>query len=35
MSIFVVPDIHGEYHKLIELMNKIKEVREPEDKIKF
>ncbi|MDK1672826.1 fructose-bisphosphatase class III [Staphylococcus saprophyticus] len=35
MSIFVVPDIHGEYHKLIDLMNKINEVREPEDKIIF
>ncbi|AAX92344.1 serine/threonine protein phosphatase [Staphylococcus phage Twort] len=35
MSIFVIPDIHGEYDKLMRLMNKIIEERKPEDTIVF
>lgn len=35
MTIFVVPDIHGEYEKLLKLMVKIHSVREPEDTIVF
>lgn len=35
MTIFVIPDIHGEYDKLMRLMNKIIEERKPEDTIVF
>lgn len=35
MTIFVVPDIHGEYEKLLKLMDKIHKERKPEDKIVF
>lgn len=35
MTIFVVPDIHGEYEKLLELMDKIHKEGKPEDKIVF
>lgn len=35
MAIFVVPDIHGEYEKLLKLMNRIHKERKPEDRIVF
>ena len=35
MAIYVVPDIHGEYEKLITIMNKIDKERQPEDVIVF
>lgn len=35
MTIFVVPDIHGEYEKLLKLMGKIHKERKQEDKIVF
>lgn len=35
MAIYVVPDIHGEYEKLITIMNKIDKERQPGDVIVF
>lgn len=35
MSIYVIPDIHGEYNKLVTLMDKINKERRPEDTIVF
>lgn len=35
MAIFVVPDIHGEYKKLVDIMDKIKKERKQGDKIIF
>lgn len=35
MSIYVIPDIHGEYDKLLRLMKKINEVKESEDTLVF
>lgn len=35
MAIYVVPDIHGEYNKLLNVMEKINEVRKPDETIVF
>ena len=35
MVIYVIPDIHGEYSKLVTLMDKINKERRPEDTIVF
>lgn len=35
MAIYVVPDIHGEYNKLLNVMEKINKVRKPNEKIVF
>ncbi|QQV88436.1 serine/threonine protein phosphatase [Staphylococcus phage ZCSS1] len=35
MAIYVVPDIHGEYSKLINVMEKINKVRKPSETIVF
>ena len=35
MVMYVVPDIHGEYNKLMTLMGKINEEKRPEDTIVF
>ena len=35
MAIFVVPDIHGEYKKLVDIMEKINKVRKPKETIVF
>lgn len=35
MVIYVIPDIHGEYNKLVTLMDKINKERKPEDTIVF
>ncbi|WWT40450.1 serine/threonine protein phosphatase [Staphylococcus phage PT94] len=35
MAIYVVPDIHGEYQKLLTIMDKIKNERKPEETIVF
>lgn len=35
MSIYVIPDIHGEYNKLMNVMEKINKVRKPNETIVF
>ena len=35
MAIYVVPDIHGEYNKLLNVMEKINKVRKPNETIVF